>query len=80
VAAGTVVATRDGRPDQPPPENPTPPSASELPGNRVILRVRPGVFITYAYKLDGNTLTLTQQRNQNGAFPNPFTLKLVRVE
>jgi hypothetical protein len=40
----------------------------------------PGVFITYAYKLDANTLTITQQRNQNGPFPNPFTLKLVRVE
>jgi hypothetical protein len=40
----------------------------------------PGVFITYAYKLDGNTLSLTQQRNQNGPFANPFTLKLVRVE
>jgi hypothetical protein len=40
----------------------------------------PGVFITYAYKLDGNTLSLTQQRNQNGPFHNPFTLKLVRVE
>ena len=40
----------------------------------------PGVFITYAYKLDGNTLSLTQQRNQNGPFPSPFTLKLVRVE
>jgi hypothetical protein len=40
----------------------------------------PGVFVAYAYKLDGNTLSLTQQRNQNGPFPNPFTLKLVRVE
>ena len=40
----------------------------------------PGVFITYAYKVDGNTLSLTQERNQNGPFPNPFTLKLVRVE
>src|SRR4029453_2417343 len=40
----------------------------------------PGVFITYAYKLDGNSLSLTQQRNQNGPFANPFTLKLVRVE
>jgi hypothetical protein len=39
-----------------------------------------GVFITYAYKLDGNTLSLTQQRNQNGPFANPFMLKLVRVE
>ena len=40
----------------------------------------PGVFITYSYKLDGDTLSLTQQRNQNGAFANPFTLKLARVE
>src|SRR4026209_824201 len=40
----------------------------------------PGVFITYAYKLDGDTLSLTQQRNQNGPFSNPFTLKLARVE
>jgi len=40
----------------------------------------PGVFITYAYKLDGDTLSLTQQRNQNGPFTSPFTLKLTRVE
>jgi hypothetical protein len=40
----------------------------------------PGVFITYAYKLEGNSLSLTQQRNQTGPFANPFTLKLVRVE
>ena len=40
----------------------------------------PGVFITYSYKLEGDTLSLTQQRNQSGSFANPFTLKLVRVE
>jgi len=40
----------------------------------------PGVFITYSYKVDGDTLSLAQQRNQNGPFANPFTLKLVRVE
>ena len=39
-----------------------------------------GVFITYSYKLEGDTLSLTQQRNQSGPFANPFTLKLVRVE
>jgi hypothetical protein len=39
-----------------------------------------GVFITYSYKLDGDTLSLTQQRNQNGPFANPFSLKLQRVE
>src|SRR4029077_4136125 len=36
----------------------------------------PGVFITYAYKLEGDTLSLTQQRNQTGPIANPFTLKL----
>jgi hypothetical protein len=40
----------------------------------------PGVFIAYAYKLDGDVLSLTQQRNQTGPFPNPFSLRLVRVE
>lgn len=40
----------------------------------------PGVFITYTFKLDGDTLWITQQRNQKGPFPNPFTFKLARVE
>ena len=40
----------------------------------------PGVFITYAYKLEGDSLSLTQARNQSGPFANPFTLKLTRVE
>ena len=40
----------------------------------------PRVFITYSYKVEGDTLSLTQQRNQSGTFPNPFTLKLTRVE
>jgi hypothetical protein len=40
----------------------------------------PGVFITYSYRLEGDTMWLTQQRNQTGPFPNPFTLKLARVE
>jgi len=39
-----------------------------------------GVFITYTYTVSGDTLTLTQQRNQNGPYPNPFTLRLKRVE
>ena len=40
----------------------------------------PGVFITSTYTLEGDTLSLTQQRNQNGPFPSPFMLKLTRVE
>ena len=39
-----------------------------------------GVFITYSYKLDGDTMWVTQQRNQNGPFANPVTVKVVRVE
>jgi hypothetical protein len=39
-----------------------------------------GVFITYTYTVEGDTLSLTQQRNQNGPFPAPFALKLTRVE
>jgi hypothetical protein len=60
-----------------------------IPGSFITMRpiasknpavMGPGVFITYSYKLDGDSLSLTQQRNQNGPFANPFTLKLVRVE
>lgn len=40
----------------------------------------PSVFITYSYKLDGDSLTLTQVRNQTAPYANPFSLKLVRVE
>ena len=59
------------------------------PGNVITMRpiasknpavMGPGVFISYSYKLEGDTLSLTQQRNHNGPFANPFTLKLIRVE
>jgi hypothetical protein len=40
----------------------------------------PGAFIAYSYKLDGDTLSFTQVRNQSGPFPSPFTAKLVRIE
>ena len=40
----------------------------------------PGVFITYSYKLDGDTIWVTQQRNQHGPFANPVTIKAVRIE
>ncbi len=40
----------------------------------------PGAFITYTFKRDGDTMWVTQQRNQNGPFANPATIKVVRVE
>ena len=42
--------------------------------------MRPGAFITYSYKLDGNTIWVTEQKNQDGPFANPVTIKAVRVE
>ena len=40
----------------------------------------PGTFITYSYKLDGDTIWVTQQRNENGPFANPVIIKAVRIE
>ena len=40
----------------------------------------PGAFTTYSYRLDGNTLWVTFQKNQNGPIVNPPTTKAVRVE
>jgi hypothetical protein len=60
----------------------------EITGNVMTMRpiaaknpaaMAPGAFITYSYKLEGDTIWVTQQRNQNGPFPNPATIKSVRV-
>jgi hypothetical protein len=40
----------------------------------------PGAFITYSYRLDEDTIWLTQQRNHSGPFANPVTVKAVRIE
>ena len=40
----------------------------------------PGAFVTYSYRLAGDTLWLTPQRDQRGEVTNPPTVKLVRVE
>jgi hypothetical protein len=37
-------------------------------------------FSTYSYKLAGNTLWVTLERNQNGPVANPVTIKAVRAE
>jgi hypothetical protein len=39
-----------------------------------------GAYSVYRCKVDGNTLTLTTLRNQNGPVANPATIKLARVE
>ena len=40
----------------------------------------PGAFVTYSYKIDGDTLWVTYQKNQHGPIVNPVTIKAVRVE
>ena len=39
-----------------------------------------GAFSVYSYKVEGNTITLTEQRNQKGPIASPATIKAVRVE
>ena len=39
-----------------------------------------GSFTTYTFKLEGDTLWLTQQRDLRGPVANPATFKLIRVE
>jgi len=40
----------------------------------------PGAFSTSSYKLDGKTLTITQERNVAGPVANPTTWKLARID
>jgi hypothetical protein len=66
VAAGTVVVSRDGFPDQQPPDNPTPPPFAELPGNRVVLRVAPGIYVLYAHMKPGSVRVSEGDRVRRG--------------
>jgi hypothetical protein len=61
----------------------------EVTGNVITMRplvaknaaaMAPGAFVAYSYRLEGDTLWVTQQRNQNGPIANPVTIKVVRVE
>jgi hypothetical protein len=36
--------------------------------------------LTYAYAIDGSTLTLTERFGLTGAVTNPTTIRLTRVE
>jgi hypothetical protein len=53
-AAGKVIVAHEGRPNQPPPNNPTAPSVPDLPGNYVVLRVGPGIYLLYAHMVPGS--------------------------
>jgi hypothetical protein len=40
----------------------------------------PGNFSVYTFKIEGNTLTMTDTRNSAGTVPNPRTFTYVRLE
>jgi hypothetical protein len=61
----------------------------EVSGDRITVRpvaaknpaaMAPGAFTTWSYRLDGNTLWVTAERDQNGPIARPVTVKSVRVE
>jgi hypothetical protein len=39
-----------------------------------------GFFVAYTYRIEGDTLWLTEQRNQRGPIADPHIIKLARVE
>lgn len=66
VADGTVIVAVDGRPDSPPPENPTPPPPAELTGNHVTLRIAPGIYVIYAHMKPGSVRVRVGERVRRG--------------
>jgi hypothetical protein len=61
----------------------------EVSGNAITMRpivaknpaaMGSGAFISYTYSLEGDTLRVTEQRNQNGPFAHPVTFTAVRIE
>ena len=65
-AAGKVVTARDEFPDQPPPDNPTPPPLADLPGNHVTLRVARNRFMIYAHMKPGSVRVRVGERVRRG--------------
>ena len=65
-ASGRVVEARDGFENHTPPENPTPPPFVDLPGNRVTLRVGPGLYLLYAHMKRGSVRVRVGQRVRRG--------------
>jgi len=43
-------------------------------------QMSPTVFVTYSYKLEADTMWMTNQKTQNGPVQNPTTYKYTRVE
>ena len=65
-AGGRVVEARDGFENHTPPNNPTPPPFVDLPGNRVTLRVGPGIYLLYAHMKRGSVRVRVGERVRRG--------------
>lgn len=65
-AGGRVVEARDGFANHTPPDNPTPPPFVDLPGNRVTLRVGPGIYLLYAHMKRGSVRVRVGERVRRG--------------
>ena len=61
----------------------------EVTGNAITVRpvaaknpvaMMPGAFTTWSFTMEGSTMRVTAERNQNGPIANPVTVTLVRVE
>ena len=67
VADGTVVVARDRAADQPPPNDPEkPPLLPDLPGNHVVLRLGPGIYVLYAHMKPGSVRVRVGERVRRG--------------
>jgi hypothetical protein len=66
VADGTVVVARDRFANQPPPHDPEPPSAPDLPGNHLVLRLGPGIYVLYAHMKPGSVRVRVGQHVHRG--------------
>lgn len=65
-AKGVVVASRDGLPDQSPPEPPKIPPITDTVGNHVIVKVRPGVYLLYGHMRPGSVAVKKGDRVRAG--------------
>jgi murein DD-endopeptidase MepM/ murein hydrolase activator NlpD len=66
VAGGLVVRAIDGRPDNPPNNEPIMPNPDSFSGNYVILQIHPGVYAQYAHLKKGSVAVRVGQRIRAG--------------
>lgn len=65
-AAGRVIVARDRAKNATPPDNPEPPSLPDLPGNHVVLRIGPGLYLLYAHMVPGSVRVHVGDRVRRG--------------